>query len=318
MSHTVALYGATGNLGVPTLANLLKAHAAGKLRLVIILRPSSKADPEIERVGAELRRIDIDAANEAEIDAAVEGIAYLMCVAADGPSHVDRSTIGVTGYKAQGRLLEALVRSKDFVTMTPALYGRWWRPDELERFPLLKEREDLERQPERRLRELGKGITDVGAGVFGKHLLQYGALGLEIAQNSIRLNEGMRKYQFPITTLDHLAHGLAWVATQPPASIANQRFTFITHWVTGDDLVVGTHQVNGAEPTVIDYPIEEILALEHTGGDGPIVAAFLSSWTEGKERGSYEDANVVDLPFEAPSLVEEIKEAKRRIEAGLD
>lgn len=78
MPHTVGLYGATGNLGAPTLKYLLQAHEAGKLHLVVLLRPSSAAHPDIERAGAEVRRIDVDQASDAEVEAAARGIAYFM------------------------------------------------------------------------------------------------------------------------------------------------------------------------------------------------------------------------------------------------
>lgn len=86
--------------------------------------------------------------------------------------------------------MEALAKSDDFVTMTPALYGRWWLPQDLERFPSLKTREEAEREPERRLGALGKGVTDVGAGVFGKHFLQYGWVAPLVASRGVELTRG--------------------------------------------------------------------------------------------------------------------------------
>lgn len=118
-------------------------------------------------------------------------------------------------------------------------------------------------------------------------------------------------------TLDYLGYGLAWVASQSPSEIANRKYTFISHWFTGEDLVGLLRKVNGAEPTVLPMEKEDIDVWEKSGQDGPIVAGYLTSWTEGREKTSY--ADVVYPPgYQLTTLLEEVAEAKRRLDAGID
>ena len=74
--HTVALMGHTGRTGRPALNHLAEAHAAGKIKLIVVHRPSS--DTSIVPPGIETRVIDLDKNDEGEIAAAVRGVEIFL------------------------------------------------------------------------------------------------------------------------------------------------------------------------------------------------------------------------------------------------
>lgn len=62
---------------------------------------------------------------------------------------------------------------------------------------------------------------------------------------------------------------------------------------------------------------DDIDAHEQDGQDGPIVAGYLTSWTDGREKSSFED--IVEAPgYIFSSLEDEFKAAKRNLDAGVD
>lgn len=76
MVNTVALLSVTGLIGSNLLTALTKAHTEGKIKLIVLHRPSSNV--ALVPAEVEKRVIDIASASEKEVHAALDGVDILM------------------------------------------------------------------------------------------------------------------------------------------------------------------------------------------------------------------------------------------------
>lgn len=181
MTPTIAIIGHNGNVGKKVVPHLIKAHGAGKIKLIVLHRPSSAIDSIPEEVE---RRVIKDTDNES-LQEVVKGINVMLSVQLGlnwtYPLTL-RSTIGPEGYALQQSLLEALQTSPDIITFIPAHFGAVWTEEMLQK-PMVRAFHGSYDHLYSSAKEYGISLTQIRAGLF----LPYTFMGKQVFQNLSRL-----------------------------------------------------------------------------------------------------------------------------------
>ncbi|VUC37409.1 unnamed protein product [Clonostachys rosea] len=265
MVHTVALLAPNGNVGSATLRQLLPAHKAGKLNLVVLHRPGSPPKDLDLHSGVEVREIDLEGPIE-NVQEAVCGVNTAI------------SALPISAMHLQINLVRALSKTPGFITFIPARFSIPLSDDDYPHLPFMKPFLETEKIAE----ELGVGITHVWTGSFITSF-KFGWLGSNLKENKIVSNANQLRNWTPITTMKHLGTALADLAARDPADIVGKSFSAVTFHPSGKDLVNVFTQLNGGKPTeVVNQTPEDLeLLLQDVNGLGAFMGVYMRHWDRG-------------------------------------
>lgn len=160
MIDTVGIAGVNGNIGAPTARSLAKAADQGKINLVVFLRDGSTVKDLTLGKNAEYRTLNFDDSPE-EVAAAVVGVNVFISAVAFG------------ALSSEPNVVEALAKSKDFVTYISSAYSTTFNKkdfDDPQLGPVIK----FIHTGWLKARQLGISVTPLFIGCFENYWFEFG------------------------------------------------------------------------------------------------------------------------------------------------
>ncbi|ORY24567.1 hypothetical protein BCR39DRAFT_546505 [Naematelia encephala] len=257
---TVALLSHTGYVGSNLLRAFLPAHTDGKIKLVVIHRPSSNVATIPE--GIERRILDLDRSSEAEIKAAVDGIEVFI------------STVGSTALPLQAKLFPALAASKSLRAFIPSDFGTDWTAEDLKtpELDFINVKYDLVKQA----RDLKIPTTEVKTSLFTDFFFKFKFLGTDVNANTYKKFRKNLTSPLALTDIAHVGQVLFdKINALPPKLI------IYTVAPTGQNLIDVLTAIHNRPTEIAEYTESENEALLHSGGPGVIAASLWKKWGNG-------------------------------------
>ncbi|WVR05125.1 hypothetical protein IAU60_002137 [Kwoniella sp. DSM 27419] len=256
---SVALIGHNGTVGEAVLPELVKAHEAGSIKLVVLHRESSDTSSLPDSV--EKRVVQLDDAGLEINRAALKGVEVLL------------STVGPSGLLPQNYLIDASVGSPTLKTFAHSDFGANWTPEELAysgmKVITVKE------QVVQHAKEKGVPLTHFRAGLFDRFFFQYNALATDIKENKFQTFRDNLQHPLRISTLAYIGYAVAHLAASP-AKIANATIQLYDVAPTGQEIVDTLTKVHGKATTIDSYSEEQFK--QDIEGSAAIPAALKGKW----------------------------------------
>ncbi|WOO83967.1 uncharacterized protein LOC62_05G007484 [Vanrija pseudolonga] len=261
--RTVAVYGATGNIGAPLIKALYPRHQAGEIKLVVIHRAGSKLDnvpAEIER-----RVLDYASATEAQVHDALRDVNILLAATYNTTREQDA---------AFAKALSTLPNKASFRFFFSDYSVRWTPEEEA----TITESKFFIRNT---ARDLGVKVTGIQNGLFEDFFFFPGFLGPDARANKLTTAPGAFDKSFPITSTPWLAEAVAQIVSETPLDEIKDQYTVVEQWVTGPELVAAFTKVHGEKPKLAEFTPEEDAA-RIAGGGPPALGVLLGKkWASG-------------------------------------
>nr|POF16679.1 hypothetical protein CFP56_71320 [Quercus suber] len=268
MVHTVGIVGVNGNVGAPTAKALAGAAEQGKIHLIIFSREGSTAKGLSPSQNVEFRTLNFDDPPE-KIQAALAGVNVFISAVAFG------------ALSTEPNVVQALAKSKDFVTYIPSTYSTTWTTKDFED-PQLGPVLNFIHSGWNKAKELGISITPLYIGAFENYWFDFGFVGAPLKGNTVWANQKQLQKGVAITHLDHVASSLTQIATSDPREIAGKSFSAVTFWPTGQELVDLYTKLNGKQAQIKDWTAKDREEMMADGANfGPAKVGYWDRWESG-------------------------------------
>ncbi|KAL1406433.1 hypothetical protein Q8F55_008132 [Vanrija albida] len=259
--RTVAVYGATGNIGAPLIKALYPRHEAGEIKLIVIHRAGSKLDnvpADVER-----RVLDYASGTEAQVHEALRGVNILLAATYNTTREQDQ---------AFANHLSTLP-NRDTFRFFFSDYSVRWTPEEE---ATITESKFFIRNA---ARKLGVKVTGIQNGLFEDFFFFPGFVGADAKANTLTTYPGAFDKSFPITSTPWLAEAVAQIVSETPLDQIQDQYTVVETWFSGPQLVEAFTKVHGEKPKVAEYTEEEHAARLAGGGLPALGALLAQKWS---------------------------------------
>ncbi|GAM87624.1 hypothetical protein ANO11243_056510 [Dothideomycetidae sp. 11243] len=289
MVHTVAITGANGNVGGAIAKHLVKAAADGKFNLVVYHR-EGKQPKALAGDNVEFRVFDLSDSPE-KMASAIKGVNVFI------------SAVGFGAVPSEPNVVQALSKSKDFVTYIPSFYSTTW-DDNDEKHPQIGPIVKYMHSGWDKAKEMGVAVTPVYVGNYENYWFGIGFGGSPLKENLVWANKKQLANKIPITLLDHVGTAVARIVSRDPESIKNKQFSAVTFWPTGDELAELYGKLHGKKCNVKDFTEADRDKLMADGENfGPMKVGYFDRWQNNSWRYD-QDGRIGEHQYSGDSLEE--------------
>ncbi|BEI85734.1 hypothetical protein CcaverHIS002_0600210 [Cutaneotrichosporon cavernicola] len=288
MAPTVALLGATGDLGGNILAALVKRAQTGELNIVVLHRQGSNIAKLNLPSSVSTRALDADNASVDEVRKALVGVDVLISAAKQTPD----------GGKRFVETLATLAKEPGSIKVyIPSYFTANWAKDERENPANVY----LHGKCMLLDRTIAAGVptTYIANGLFEWAFLDRGFFGVDPKANELQLYGDALNAKFSYLSLPFLGESLAQLLLDPTFG-PGQNYTFSEAEFTGHELVEAFNKVHGTEPKITQFTDADVQKLRDMSPAAGLGASWRMHWGNGnwKAVNLYEPKGVTKRSLE--------------------
>ncbi|CAK9781801.1 NAD(P)-binding protein [Cutaneotrichosporon oleaginosum] len=266
MAPTVALLGATGDLGSHLLSALVKRAQTGELNVIVLHRKGSNVGKLNLPMSVHTRVLDADNASVDEVRAALEGVDVLISAAKQSPD----------GGKRFVETLATLAKEPASIKVyIPSYFTANWAKDERENPANVY----LHGKCMLLDRTIAAGVptTYIANGLFEWAFLSGEFFGVDPKANELKLYGDALDAKFSFLSLPFLAEAVAQLLLEPSFG-PGQNYTLSEAEFTGRDVVEAFKSVHGKEPTISQFTDADVQKLRDASPAAGLGAAWRMHW----------------------------------------
>ncbi|GMK56053.1 hypothetical protein CspeluHIS016_0211090 [Cutaneotrichosporon spelunceum] len=269
MAPTVAIFGATGDLGSHITAALVKRVQSGELNVVVLHRQGSNVTKLNLPSSVATRVLDCDNTSVDQVRQALAGVDVLISAAKQTPD----------GAKRFVETLATLAKEPASIKVyIPSYFTANWAKDEREnpanvylhgKCMLLDHTISL-----------GVPTTYIANGLFEWAFLDPAFFGVDPQANKLQLYGDALNAKFSYLSLPFLAEALAQLLLEPSFG-PGQNYTFSEAEFTGHDVVEVFKKVHGTAPAISQFTDADVQRLRDASPGAGLGAAWRMHWGNG-------------------------------------